>query len=346
MSEHAMVLDMLRSVLDDHLRRGQDSEAAHFDQALWQELEDSGLTRYPLSAESDGYDANLAQQADVLTMVAARAAAVPIGETWAAGWLLERAGHHVPMGPIDIDFSAHGSASRRAALNGRPGDFAPTVLCVDAGQTKAAARLVDRHSDSRSECLWLERGLAEQAELRRAVNVCASLVGAMAGAFELTRTYALQRKQFGRPIARFQAVQDLLARGVSELNAATAATRVATALEGRDNFALAAAIARTRVGIAATAVARIAHQVHGAIGITQEYALQRLTRQLWALRDEGGSERSWARRTGRLVLQAKGAQAPAPHDPLWTVIERVAITTETNLSASPTQSDQPEDRRK
>ena len=66
------------------------------------------------------------------------------------------------------------------------------------------------------------------------------------------------------------------------------------------------AIAKTRVGSAATLAAEIAHQVHGAIGFTKEYALQLSTRRLWSWRDEFGGDMEWAAKVGAFVC-ARGA---------------------------------------
>jgi acyl-CoA dehydrogenase len=67
-------------------------------------------------------------------------------------------------------------------------------------------------------------------------------------------------------------------------------------------FPIAAAKARTSE--AAGAVARIAHQVHGAIGVTREHDLRLLTTRLWAWRDEDGSEAEWNSHVGATVLAA------------------------------------------
>ncbi|MCG8558673.1 MAG: acyl-CoA dehydrogenase, partial [Hyphomicrobiales bacterium] len=71
------------------------------------------------------------------------------------------------------------------------------------------------------------------------------------------------------------------------------------------------ASAKIRVGEAAGEGAAIAHQVHGAIGFTQEHILHRYTRRLWGWRDEFGSESVWAVQLGRRVA-AEGADALWP----------------------------------
>ena len=67
------------------------------------------------------------------------------------------------------------------------------------------------------------------------------------------------------------------------------------------------------VGEAATLACEIAHQVHGAIGFTKEYALQLATRRLWSWREEFGGDPEWAARLGRFMC-ARGA------DQLWPAL--------------------------
>jgi acyl-CoA dehydrogenase len=96
--------------------------------------------------------------------------------------------------------------------------------------------------------------------------------------------------------------------------ASEAAARAAEA-DGFDSpstgFAIAAA--KARCSEAAAVVARITHQVHGAIGFTREHDLRLATTRLWAWRDEDGSDSFWNDRIGARVLEA-GA------DGLWPMV--------------------------
>jgi acyl-CoA dehydrogenase len=149
--------------------------------------------------------------------------------------------------------------------------------------------------------------------LARAVQLAAALQQILAW----TVQYAGERQQFGRPLGKFQAIQMELAQMAGEVTAVSALTDAAVqALERGADVLAPAAAAKVRAGAAVEVVARLAHQVHGAIGFTQEYRLHHLTRRCWSWRDEAGSELVWARVLGAGVL-AGGA------DRLWPALTRV-----------------------
>jgi acyl-CoA dehydrogenase len=119
--------------------------------------------------------------------------------------------------------------------------------------------------------------------------------------------YAGERTQFGRPIGKFQAIQQQLAEAAGHLAASEAAcARAAAEVDGR-NFLFFAAVAKSRAGEAAGKVAEICHQVHGAMGFTKEHSLHFATRRLWSWRDEFGGEAYWQEIIGRAVCAGGGA---------------------------------------
>ncbi|MDB5873314.1 MAG: h16 [Ramlibacter sp.] len=142
-------------------------------------------------------------------------------------------------------------------------------------------------------------------DLYNAQMAAAALTGAAEAALDLAVQYAKDRVQFGQPIGRFQAVQQALAIAAGEVSSARAAC--ALAFRTASPQLRAAAVAKVRAGSAASLVANAAHQVHGAIGITQEYQLHFLTRRLWSWRAENGTEAFWAGRLGKLVIERGAA---------------------------------------
>ncbi|MEQ1772362.1 MAG: acyl-CoA dehydrogenase family protein [Burkholderiales bacterium] len=136
--------------------------------------------------------------------------------------------------------------------------------------------------------------------------------GALEHALHLACEYAKQRTQFGRKIAQFQAIQQELARCGGEVAAAVAAALSAAGVVERlsnDHSAgaeqqklMAVATAKIRAADAAREAVAITHQVHGAIGVTDEYALHHVTLRALAWREEFGNEVYWSMKLGRAML--------------------------------------------
>ena len=133
------------------------------------------------------------------------------------------------------------------------------------------------------------------------------MAGAMGQALALSIEHVNTRQQFGRPLGKFQAVQQSLAVMACEVRAVEAAAAALTArldAVGLDpavaDFEMAAA--KLRANRAVGVVTALAHQVHGAIGFTREYELNRVTIPLMRWRGEHGNDAYWAARLGRQVM--------------------------------------------
>jgi short-chain 2-methylacyl-CoA dehydrogenase len=111
------------------------------------------------------------------------------------------------------------------------------------------------------------------------ISVAAMGVGLAQGAYDLARAYAEERQQFGKPIAKFQAVQFRLADMATEIEAGRNMVYKAAWLKdrGRD-FALAAAQAKLYTGELSNRAVNWALQIHGGYGYMDEYAISRLYR--------------------------------------------------------------------
>jgi short/branched chain acyl-CoA dehydrogenase len=111
------------------------------------------------------------------------------------------------------------------------------------------------------------------------ISVAAMGVGLAQGAYDLAYAYAQERQQFGKPIAKFQAVQFRLADMATELEAGRNLVYKAAWLkdQGRD-FALAAAQAKLYTGELSNRAVNWALQIHGGYGYMDEYAISRLYR--------------------------------------------------------------------
>jgi short-chain 2-methylacyl-CoA dehydrogenase len=111
------------------------------------------------------------------------------------------------------------------------------------------------------------------------ISVAAMGLGLAQGAFDLASSYARERKQFGQPIGKFQAIQFQLADMATEIEAGRNLVYKAAWLkdDGRP-FAQAAAIAKLYTGELANRAVNAALQIHGGYGFMDEYAISRLYR--------------------------------------------------------------------
>jgi len=111
------------------------------------------------------------------------------------------------------------------------------------------------------------------------ISVAAMGVGLAQGAYDLAHAYALERKQFGRPIASFQAIQFQLADMATEIEAGRALVYKAAWLKDQGRpFALAAAEAKLYTGLLSNRAVNTSLQIHGGYGFMEEYAISRLYR--------------------------------------------------------------------
>ena len=132
------------------------------------------------------------------------------------------------------------------------------------------------------------------------------IAGALESMLDISVRYSNERVAFEKKISKFQAVQHNLARLAGESAAAlAAATSAADAHRQRARRSTTRCFSkRPRQKSAARKppkrAARIAHQVHGAIGFTIEHILHRYTLRALAWRDDFGSESYWAVELGKL----------------------------------------------
>ncbi len=111
------------------------------------------------------------------------------------------------------------------------------------------------------------------------ISVASMGVGLAQGAYDLALAYAKERRQFGKPISEFQAIQFQLADMATEIDAGRQLVYKAAWLkdQGKD-FALAAAQAKLYTGLLSNRVVNSALQIHGGYGFMEEFAISRLYR--------------------------------------------------------------------
>lgn len=304
---------------------------------LWASLEDLGMTTIGVPEENGGSGGTLGDITIVLEVLGECAAMVPFAESCVlGGWLLALCGEPVQPGPTTVALAADGleivqgprGVLVRGSIPGVPwARYAERLLVVHASgavllkaaefEVRPGLNLAGEPRDEVlvDQVLSADRDLGrrfneqphvvvEQLHLRAGLARAAQLAGAAGRALELSIRYAGEREQFGRPIGRFQAVQQHLAAMAGEVLAMKLAVQAAAIALEEGAGGLAVAAAKTTASSSAGTVASLAHQIHGAIGYTAEHPLHHATTRLWAWRDECGSEQTWAATLGRQVLDA------------------------------------------
>jgi acyl-CoA dehydrogenase len=345
-----MLVESATRVFADHVddKRLAAAKRDGWSPSLWQVLEQTELPRVSIPEAAGGAGGTLSDAAALLRLAGRYCAPVPLAETgMLAGWLLAESGMPVPRGPLaaapalDTDRVI---ACREGTAWVLSGDLprvpwariakrfviladspeGPIVACVDpahcritagsnlAGEPRDSVALANVAAEAAAPA---GRGVSRDAlKLRGALARSILMAGALERALELSVHYAQQRVQFGRKIGQFQAIQQELARLGGETAVAVAsALSAAGVMERGGDALLAIASAKIRTADAAREGALVAHQVHGAIGVTNEYALHHATLRLWAWREEFGNEAHWALRLGGRI------QEDGP-DRLWATL--------------------------
>jgi acyl-CoA dehydrogenase len=316
------------------------AEAGTWPADLWGAVSEAGFLD-ALGGETGGALEGLGDAVDILRSAGRHAVPLPLPETMLARWLLRRVGLAPPEGALAlaVDGPEDRVELRRAggewqlsgmargvpwARNARGlvvstsvavGLVTPISAVIEPGKNLAGEPrddiTLDLKVDARSVAGVPMGADAGTVYRLGALFRAAQMAGALEEALQLAVTYAGDRVQFGRPIAKFQAIQQQLALAAEQVAAAGVAVASAVAAAGTGDLVFAAGAAKLRVGEAAGKVCDIVHQVHGAIGFTHEHRLHHLTRRLWSWRDEFGVESAWALELGRLMA-SQGADAIWP----------------------------------
>jgi acyl-CoA dehydrogenase len=322
------------------------AERDGFAPAAWAAVARAGLPWISVPEEAGGEDGNLADALAVLRVAGRRGLPLPLAETGVlAGWLCSASGLKVSRVPSTVasgddlewcDGTVRGTArlvawgrSAEQVVTLIPGPDGP-VVAVFAGADLRVEHHVNVAGEPRDTVCFDGAaplasappgpGVSAAALHRRgALTRIVLMAGAIRGILDITVRYTAERHQFGRPIARFPAVQQhlvhiaqqtaMLGMAADLVCAAAAADPGLAGPEAAFQVASAKAIAHDGAMIAGSA----AHQAHGAMGVTQEYPLHTLTRRMWAWTREYGTGAQAADAAGAIVA---GGGAGA----LWPLI--------------------------
>lgn len=278
--------------------------------SAWPRLAEAGFSTLLVPEDKGGFGGDWGDVLAVLRLAGKNAVPAPVAEPILAHHVLSVAGIEAPEGFVSI------AAPGRRVPWGRHCDAVVSVEHGKASLYAASACTFVEDVNPASEpldavtfagapiasapCNLDLTGLGAFARVAQAS-------GALEAAFTLAIEHVNTRHQFGRALAKFQAVQQAMAEFSEEAAAVDAAAAgCAAALDGLDDADIEIASAKLRANIAVDRATPIAHRVHGAIGFTMEYALNRYTRRLMSWRSEFGNDAFWADRLGRRVAALGG----------------------------------------
>ena len=342
MNEHTRILaETVDRLFRDLMADGQPRiEKSCKLRSMWDAVDELGIPNLFLSEEHGGFNGSWEEAYAVFSLLGYYAVPIPVGETIIARKLLRDTNYCLinctiapdtaqEAGLEKDDTGQHwftgkicglpwGRFSQSALIDCRQGDVDYRVLV----STDSAVTTRDDVNEADEPRDFLQFDHAPVRELQQVDGESAALfkhtallrtcqmAGALQAILELCVQYVQERKQFGRPIGKFQAIQHQLAILAEHCAAVDCAAQSACRAYDKGNAAFEIAAAKLRANRAVAEATSIAHQVHGAIGFTREHTLHYYTQRMWSWRSECGNDRYWSEYLGKMVTNAG-------HENLW-----------------------------
>jgi alkylation response protein AidB-like acyl-CoA dehydrogenase len=297
------------------------TEKGHDPKLLWETLLSAGFADALLPENAGGAGLTLAEVWPIMFCMGRHALPLPYAHTMLGrAWL----NHHdktLPQG--SLTFAPFKVSAQSAGLTAHAVNFglvADWVLaqqgkqvwllpCAEATVTPSGGHGTldaDLHwSASVADRCLLGKWDSPQFESLMSLSAAVLIAGAADRVFEMTLAHANQREQFGKPIGRFQALQQQISEVAELVFGARMATEMACRSKDWQPTPMLSALAKSQTSQAVARVTAVAHAVHGAIGVTQEYDLQLFTRRLNEWARAGGGHAYWAQQLGQEVLSSK-----------------------------------------
>jgi acyl-CoA dehydrogenase len=322
-----IVAESVNRLFADHAGAAREASLHGWQSALWEQCVNLGLPLTLVPESGGGLAGDWQTAFEVLYATGFHQIPLPIAESMLAARLCGDAGLQLPDGVLSVSPYPtewnHESGNRftvtlRAVPWGRNSDFVVTSLTLGGqphvailnSRDAALVKAVNLAGEPRDTMHFHDTNavvaICDTRETRSLLDFCAlsrlaQIAGCLESALSQSVNYARERKQFGRAIGQFQAVQQQLALFGADSAAAVCAARAAClyATLGDAGFQIAAA--KLRANMAIGVATSISHQVHAAIGFTFEFPLHHATQRLWSWRSELGNDKYWSERIGRHI---------------------------------------------
>mgnify|MGYP000388672684 CR=1 FL=1 len=328
-----LLSDTAEKLFSDHVTKNciEEAEKGVWPESLWSEVIDNGLNLILVPEDLGGVGGTW-MNAGILFKASGRyQAPIPLAENIVASYVLSLGNIAAPEGAIitllDGSFSSQNGLISGTSLR-TPFSSSSShgvVLFSDDKDLKVGLVEINKENIVENNNIALEsRGevvLENVQPLQSDIINCNSdfiykigalmrsnqMAGALESILDQSVRYANERIQFGRPIGKFQAIQQDLAVLSTHVAASSVAADYASFCMDKGDPDFAIAVAKSRIDDAVSVGAGIAHQVHGAIGFTYEHGLHFATRRLWSWRAEYGAGSEWAKTLGQKAI-SNGAE--------------------------------------
>jgi acyl-CoA dehydrogenase len=291
-------------------------EAGETSGPLWATLADAGFADLLLSEQGGGAELSLHDAAPLIEACGRHALPVPLAYTMIVRAALEGAGASQVDGPMTIaDTPAREDRDGLRCARVPFGAVSAWVVVTYGGVSAlwpAKGAKIERdgiHASLDASFLWpaipadaIPLAPSDWHASGAAITAL-MMAGAMERMLEMTIAHANDRTQFGKPIGKFQALQQQISVFAERTFATRMASRIACPVQSSRVDKNAVAVAKSCASAAAVDATAIAHAVHGAIGITDEHDLNLYTRRLHAWRRAFGAESGWHAELGRAWLR-------------------------------------------
>ncbi|MEC7830380.1 MAG: acyl-CoA dehydrogenase family protein [Pseudomonadota bacterium] len=328
-----LLSDTAEKLFSDHVTKNciEEAEKGVWPESLWSEVIDNGLNLILVPEDLGGVGGTW-MNAGILFKASGRyQAPIPLAENIVASYVLSLGNIAAPEGAIitllDGSFNSQNGLISGTSLR-TPFSSSSShgvVLFSDDKDLKVGLVEINKENIVENNNIALEsRGevvLENVQPLQSDIINCNSdfiykigalmrsnqMAGALESILDQSVRYANERIQFGRPIGKFQAIQQDLAVLSTHVAASSVAADYASFCMDKGDPDFAIAVAKSRIDDAVSVGAGIAHQVHGAIGFTYEHGLHFATRRLWSWRAEYGAGSEWAKTLGQKAI-SNGAE--------------------------------------
>lgn len=300
-------------------------------QEAWAGIRDVGVDSIGVSEDAGGSGGTLAHLAVVASALGEKGMGLPVIEAATARWVLASAGAAINASLPIVVLTDADEQPRVLVPWGRHADLLVVylsngdALAYDLTDAQAGVAEDVNLAGEPRDTITLDGIAARRLESAPSVEAvrarlgllwAAALAGAMRGAYHKTRDHVREREQFGGPLIKIPAVAGALANFKTQLLLAEVAVARAVDSLGDDGECpdtASVAAARIVTASGATEAARLAHQLHGAMGVTEEGGLHRLSTRLWAWQDAVTSERAWSIELGEQAIDGGEEQ-------VWSVL--------------------------